>query len=209
MLIDALVLAGGRSSRLGGTPKAELLLRGRSLLWHALDAVTAARRVVVVGPPPRGPLPPGVLLTREDPPFGGPAAAIAAGMAALASSETVPSTHTLVLACDMPGIGPAVGLLHAAAGEHPVADGAIGVDGQRRQPLAAVYRSASLADAISGQGDAVAGLAVGRLIGGLRLLEVPLPAHSSDDVDSWADAARLGARHPTTAFEQWSQHEHA
>ena len=207
MLIDAIVLAGGRSSRLGGTPKAELLLHGRSLLSHALDAVTAARRVVLVGPLPPAGLPPGVLLTRERPPFGGPAAAIAAGMAALAASESAPSTHTLVLACDMPGIGPAVGLLLAAAAADPTGDGAIGLDGQRRQPLAAVYRSARLAAAINGRRGAVTGLSMGRLIGELHPQEVQLPAHSSDDVDSWDDAARLGVQHPPATPDQRSQHE--
>ncbi|MEU4744233.1 NTP transferase domain-containing protein, partial [Actinosynnema sp. NPDC023658] len=46
----AVVLAGGRGSRLGGVDKASLVVDGRTLLDHVLDAVAAARQVIVVGP---------------------------------------------------------------------------------------------------------------------------------------------------------------
>ncbi|WP_275693401.1 NTP transferase domain-containing protein [Nocardioides sp. TF02-7] len=46
----AVVLAGGRGSRLGGFDKAGIEVRGRTLLEHALDAVVDAAEVVVVGP---------------------------------------------------------------------------------------------------------------------------------------------------------------
>ncbi|MFD1214070.1 molybdenum cofactor guanylyltransferase, partial [Arthrobacter sp. GCM10027362] len=48
---DAVVLAGGRSSRLGGVPKALLEFEGRTLLRRTLDALSGARRIAVVGPP--------------------------------------------------------------------------------------------------------------------------------------------------------------
>jgi choline kinase len=47
---DAVILAGGRSSRLSGTPKALLRLEGKSLLLRTLEAVRRAQRVAVVGP---------------------------------------------------------------------------------------------------------------------------------------------------------------
>ena len=200
MLTDAIVLAGGRSTRLGCTPKAELRVGGRSLLEHALDAVSSARRIVVVGPPPRSALPVGVLLARESPPFAGPAAAIAAGLELLAASD--PSTHTLVIACDMPRIAPAVELLLLTnvSGGHGVSagtDGVIGVDGDKLQPLAALYRTSSLVAAIARHSEEMVGLSVFRLIGGMRLTELALPAHASDDIDTWSDADRFGASAPT------------
>ena len=73
---DAIVLAGGRGSRLGGVSKPGVTVGGRRLLDIALAAVASARQVVVVGDLP---VPDGVRLTREDPPFGGPVAGVAAG----------------------------------------------------------------------------------------------------------------------------------
>lgn len=190
MLTDAIVLAGGRSTRLGCTPKAELRLGGRSLLEHALDAVSSARRIVVVGPAPHAPLPAGVLRTRESPLFAGPAAAIAAGLDALAASEPLPSAHILVIACDMPGIAPAVELLLANAAD---GDGTIGIDDDRLQPLVALYNTSSLVAAVAQHDEQLAGLSMFRLIGELQLTELALPSRASDDIDTWADADRFGA----------------
>ena len=77
MEFDALILAGGRSSRLGGVPKSQLLYDGATLLALSLSASAGAGATVVVGPDP-GTLPAGVLSCREEPAFAGPAAAIAA-----------------------------------------------------------------------------------------------------------------------------------
>ncbi|MCC5783938.1 molybdopterin-guanine dinucleotide biosynthesis protein A, partial [Kocuria sp. CCUG 69068] len=49
-VFHAVVLAGGRSARLGGRPKAGLRRAGRTLLELTLDAVREAAGVVVVGP---------------------------------------------------------------------------------------------------------------------------------------------------------------
>ncbi|MGH8776871.1 MAG: NTP transferase domain-containing protein, partial [Jiangellaceae bacterium] len=46
---DAVVLAGGRGSRLGGVDKPALRIGGRTLLDTALVATAAARSTVVVG----------------------------------------------------------------------------------------------------------------------------------------------------------------
>lgn len=91
--LSAIVVAGGRSSRLGGSPKAlmrpdrdgaPVLVRGtvEALIGLGLPA----HRIAVVGPEGL-PLPDGVLRTREDPPFSGPAAALAAGALALGLAE--------------------------------------------------------------------------------------------------------------------------
>ena len=71
----AIIVAGGKSSRLGNTPKAGLSNGTHTLLDRALLAVSQADACVVVGPETL-PVPNDVLLTREDPPYSGPAAAI-------------------------------------------------------------------------------------------------------------------------------------
>ena len=78
---DAIILAGGRGSRLGGVSKADLTVGGRRLLDVVLEAVRRARTTVVVGPVAA---PDGVLVTLEDPPGTGPAAGIVAGLEAVA-----------------------------------------------------------------------------------------------------------------------------
>ncbi|WP_250448303.1 NTP transferase domain-containing protein, partial [Actinotalea sp. C106] len=78
---DAMVLAGGTGARLGGVSKPEVTVADRELLDHVLDATAGADRVVVVGPAALAR--PGVLTVLEDPPRGGPAAGIAAGLDAL------------------------------------------------------------------------------------------------------------------------------
>jgi molybdopterin-guanine dinucleotide biosynthesis protein A len=90
----AVVLAGGRAARLGGQPKPQLAVGGRTMLATVLDAVADAAHRVVVGPPQ--PAPPDVVQVREEPPGGGPVAALRAGLAA------VPTDVVAVLACDLP-----------------------------------------------------------------------------------------------------------
>lgn len=125
MEFDAIILAGGRSSRLGGVPKAGLIYGGTTLLERSLHATGAAARTVVVGPDP-GNLPDGVLSCREEPPYAGPAAAIAAGLGALAVSRAgrhgavaPPPPFVLVLACDMPQSAAAVRVLFDALAGAP------------------------------------------------------------------------------------------
>lgn len=98
---DAIVLAGGRARRLSGADKPAASVGGRRLLDIALDAVADAHTVVVVGPERR--LPPQVLAAREDPPYAGPAAAIAAGLAALESAGRT-DAPVVVLASDLPEV---------------------------------------------------------------------------------------------------------
>ena len=62
---------------MGGTPKAALRRGTESLVEITVRAVGAAGSAVVVGPDDLN-VPAGTLQTREDPPFSGPAAAIAA-----------------------------------------------------------------------------------------------------------------------------------
>jgi molybdopterin-guanine dinucleotide biosynthesis protein A len=101
MIFDAVILAGGRAARLGGTPKPGIVVAGATLLDHALAATRDAACTVVVGPPDALPDATAARLaerdarrivrTREDPPFGGPVAGIDAGLRALAARREDPS----------------------------------------------------------------------------------------------------------------------
>ena len=181
---DAVVLAGGRGSRLGGVSKPEVVVGGRALLDHALAAVADAARTVVVGP--RSVARPGVLTVLEDPPDGGPVAGLAAGLAAL----DPPSELVVVLACDVPRAGAALPALLAGASVDGV-DGArlVGVDG-RPQLLVAVYRASALAAAL-GRMPTVRGASMRALLTGLTLVDVPDTDESAADADTWPDVERL------------------
>lgn len=208
-VVDAVVLAGGRARRLGGIDKALLPAGGSTLLAGALAAVADARRRVVVGPVRQG-FPPDVVWVREAPPHGGPVAALAVGLEALLASGTS-APLVVVLATDLPSAPAAVAALRAPIGGTGAAvtddagsddarsdavrshdpgqsDGWVAVDPDGyRQPLLAVYRTASLARALGtlrARRGTVAGAAVRDLLSGLRLVEVPLPAALTADVDT-------------------------
>ena len=206
MLFDAVVLQGGRSSRLGETPKAGLVFEGRTLLERTVEVVGGARAIAVVGPVPREPLPAAVVLAREEPPFTGPAAAVAAGLAALAGRAGTPAPYTLALACDMPRVRDAVEqLLTALQAEAPASDGVIAVDAAGNpQPLAAVYSTDALTAAAHSHSGHLDGLSMRRLIAGMTLTPVHVARGATDDVDTWEDARRLGVREPrrTTEHEE-------
>jgi molybdopterin-guanine dinucleotide biosynthesis protein A len=195
---DALILAGGRSSRLGGVPKQHLVFKGATLLERSLAAASGARRVVVVGPDP-GPLPEGVLSCREQPEFAGPAAAIAAGLDMLAT-EGGGSDHTLVLACDMPLAGEVVRILSLALASVAERSGALlasaddGSPEGRIQPLAGFYSTSVLTKSVqelAAKGALING-SVRALLASLDVQLVMVPAAFTADVDTWDDAAALG-----------------
>ncbi|WP_062202558.1 molybdenum cofactor guanylyltransferase [Demequina salsinemoris] len=173
----AIILAGGRARRLGGASKPDLEVGGRTLLERSLDAAAGASTVVVVGPvAPRD----GVIVTREDPPGGGPVAGLAAGLASLGELDG----DVLVLACDMPQVGEAVPALLAAASS--ARDGAWLVDKDgREQPLAAVYRADSLRAALAGLKPD--GASMRQLITDLSMADVSDERAASRDIDTWDD----------------------
>jgi molybdopterin-guanine dinucleotide biosynthesis protein A len=181
------VLAGGGGVRLGGVDKASIELDGESLLERALAATSAAEEAVVVGT--QVPTSRPVTWTREDPPGGGPAAGLLAGLDALHS----PPQMVVVLAVDMPRVTAATvsRLVDVLSGD-AAADGACLVDdARRRQPLAAVYRYAALVGARPADPDAEHGLPIRRLVAALRLTDVPSRGAEARDVDTWEDLRDL------------------
>lgn len=213
MIVDAVVLSGGQGVRLGGESKAALELDGVSLLDRTLAACQGVRRIVVVGDAvawASGDRTPGgadVIVTREDPPFGGPVAALAAGLDVL-SHAAREADAVLVLAVDMPHVATLVpllldatrdALLEAEGAEAVLASDADGI----AQPLAAVYRAGPVRRALeslaSEHGKTVGstrppldGQPMRAVTGRMAITTIEAPSGTTDDVDTAADARELG-----------------
>lgn len=182
----AIILAGGRAARLGGAvAKPLIVVGGRTMLDAALAAARGASQVVVVGDVP---VPPGVLQTLEDPPFGGPAAGLTAGLAALCAADP----WVLVLASDVPGVEAAVPVLLAEAARlGPEVDGICFHDESGHpQWMLALYRTAVLRRAVAGVETTDCSLR--RLLAPLTLTTIPGTDWAIADCDTWddIDAAR-------------------
>lgn len=224
--VDLIMLAGGHGSRLGGN-KTSVMLGGRTLLSRALDAHILARHTVVVGPSELE-LPADAGMTalsraREDPPFGGPVAGIAAGLVALAeaparTSQTARTSQaartsqtaewTLVLACDLPWALDAGRVLVSAAEDTAHSTGFDGIYLEdhtgRAQWLSAIYRTRSLRAAAHALGPTAHGASMRTLVRGLVLSALADPHALSADVDTWDDVAASTKRltdHITTTSE--------
>ena len=192
LVFDAVLLAGGRASRVHGADKTAFTTGDATLLDRAVDASTGARALVVVGLRDGRVPPAGALLTREEPARSGPVAALAAGLDVV--DDTAP--WTLVLACDLPRAPEAVRALLAGGGaDGERRDGLLAVDPDgRRQPLLGLYRTGALETRLTtlrAHGPLV-GLSLRRLLDGLDLVEVSVPDALCADVDTVADADRLG-----------------
>lgn len=218
--MQALILAGGLSRRLGGTPKAGLMLKGQTLLARTVDAaaqflgsdaaaaptmlgctaaggIRAQAGIAVVGPGAQvarwletarsAEL---VTVVQEDPPHSGPAAGIAAGLAALEDR----GGHVAVLACDMPHVAGLLPLLLAALAAAPDAAGVMANDAGRAQPLAAIYSARALRDAVEKAGEAhrLQNASVNSLLASVLPMEFAVPPGLAADIDTWEDARAQG-----------------
>jgi molybdopterin-guanine dinucleotide biosynthesis protein A len=132
-----------------------------------------------------------VTFLREEPPRGGPAAGLLAGLAGFPTAPRL----VVVLAVDMPLVNAAtVHRLRLSVARDPGSDGALLVDdGGRRQYLCAVYRSAALRAAAPPL-EEQHGLPMKRLLAPLRLADVPALPGEADDVDTWEDLRDLRDR---------------
>ncbi len=147
---DGLVLAGGRAARMG-QPKPALAVAGRTLLSSAVGALRNAGEVIVVGPGGD---------VQEEPPYGGPVAAVAAGLPLLSAGVVV------VLAADLP-------FVTAAAIETLVRHApAVAIDDAGRpQLLLAAYRTDELRLALPAD---PAGASMRSVVSGMALRRVTL-----------------------------------
>lgn len=177
MRFDAIVLCGGSARRLDGTDKGALVLGGRALLDRALEAVANAGTTVVVGRHRR--VARDVRWTLEEPPGGGPVAAIHAGL------QLTEEACVVVLGVDFPFVdADCVGRILAELDQQ---DGVILVDDTRRhQFLVGAYKREALMAAIEGRDPK--GMSVRDLLAGLDLGLVDDP-RSTRDCDTWADVA--------------------
>jgi molybdenum cofactor guanylyltransferase len=140
---DAVILTGGGARRLDGVAKHLLDVGGRTVLARVVGAAAGASRVVVVGPPDRTP---GVdVFVREQPPGGGPVAALAAGL------DEIQADWVVLLAGDLPFLTvDALSQLRTAAAGAPVVV-AVDDDG-RDQYLLALWSVGALRAAFPSKG---------------------------------------------------------
>lgn len=193
--LDVLVLAGGTGRRLGGVSKPDVVARGARLLDHVLNGVAAIRslldggRIVVVAPA-EVKVPDGVLQALEDPPFGGPVAGIAAGLARLAAEPGGPAPRTAVLTCDAPeswrALPPLVRALGAAPGG---CAGVCALDGDHMQYLLGVYRTMRLHETVAPGGGPLRDVSVRGVLGRLGVRAVGLGGltAAARDLDTWGE----------------------
>ena len=182
-----LIPAGGAASRLGGADKPMVEVGGLGLLDRVIEACRdfGPVPITVIGPERATRRP--VRWVREDPPGGGPAAALAAGLAGQ-SGDWVG-----VFAADLPFLD--ANTVHSlwttlADADAPY-DGALLVDPNgREQWLAAIYRRDALLARLAELGpERISGLPLRRLVENLRLLRVAGTGRAVLDCDTWEDVA--------------------
>jgi len=185
--LGAVVLAGGTAARMGGVDKASIELDGVTLLERALAATMSAYEVVVVGR--QVPTTRPVTWTIEDPASGGPAAGLLTGL----DRFLVAPDLVVVLAVDMPRVhaGTVARLTWAVEADRTVDGAALATSDGRKQQLAAVYRHSALLTARPATYEEQHGLAMHRLVGPLRLVEVAAEGDEGQDIDTWDDLRRL------------------
>lgn len=187
----AILLAGGRASRVAGAAKPLFEVGGATLLGRAVASVTAigARPIVVAAPVLDPAL--DVEWVLEDPPFGGPVAGVVAALSRAEGWAPEPE-WTFLLACDLPRIDSAVQRLRSDILLLPSdTDGACLADpASRPQWLTGVYRTRALRAAAAALPDAGRDAPVRDLLADLAIAALPAPGDLTADVDTWEDLKR-------------------
>ncbi|MFI6084432.1 DUF6457 domain-containing protein [Streptomyces sp. NPDC051217] len=201
---DAIVLAGGTAKRLGGVDKPAVSIGARALLDRVLGACGDAGRTVVVGG--RRPTARPVRWAREEPPGGGPVAALDAGV------RHVEADTVLVLSADLPFLTRETThrLLDVLAADAE-REGVLLTDADGRdQPLVAAYRTEPLRREIAllaTEYGSIAGLPLRLLTNELDLARVAADADplASFDCDTWEDisTARARIREHGIVLDEW------
>ncbi len=183
--VEAVIVAGGRATRMGGVDKPALTVGGRRMLDTALAAVEGCARVTVIGPH-RDDLDPHVLQIQETPPGGGP-------VAALAAADPV-ADLVVTLAADLPFVTPkTVSALLEALNEDTRAEAAFAMDETGRvQFLLAAWRTPALAARLAALGGDVANRPMKALVPE-RYVTVAVPEATDCDTPDDLRAARAGS----------------
>lgn len=134
------VLAGGKSSRMGAS-KAELLFMGEPLLRRVVNRLSeAVDDVVVIGPPALQTLVPGMLVWSDVTSPVGPLGGLYTAL------KMAPCERLVLVACDMPLLQPTlIRTMLAVAESHPASDAVALLSNGRMEPLHAVYSRSCLA----------------------------------------------------------------
>jgi molybdopterin-guanine dinucleotide biosynthesis protein A len=189
------VLAGGRSSRMG-RDKASLLIAGEPLLQRVVGRVRQAlEEVLVVGPHELKRLVPGVRVIPDLQLARGPLGGLVTAL------QTVDTSWIFVVGCDMPFVEPAlVSAMIAQAAAHGDCDAVVLGSERGAEPLHAVYSHSCLPRALvqltSGDRSML------RFLGGLRVCELGhdevarydplgLSSFNANDPQEWARALTL------------------
>ncbi|QIG39854.1 NTP transferase domain-containing protein [Microbacterium sp. 4R-513] len=187
----AILLAGGRATRVDGAVKPLFDVGGRTLLSRAVDAARAAQAhpLVVAAPVLDESLE--VEWVADDPPFGGPVAGIVAAFGRSDLWERAPE-WTFVLACDLPQVGAAVERLASDVVLLPAdTEGLCLADASSRpQWLTGVYRTRALREAARAMPHAGRHAPVRELLADLAVAVVAASDDLTADVDTWEDLHR-------------------
>lgn len=201
--IGAVLLAGGRASRVDGAAKPLFTVDGKTLLARAVEAASSAGAdpITVVGPPTPGHAP-RVTWVREDPPFGGPAAATVAALETWQANGTLPE-WMLLLACDLPRADAVVARLRADIVLFPSdTDGLCLADpAGRPQWLSGIYRTAAVLATASALPNRGRNAPARALFDDLAIAVVSVDADIVGDIDTWDDLARAQAGNPSNEGE--------
>jgi molybdopterin-guanine dinucleotide biosynthesis protein A len=198
---DVIVLAGGAAKRLGGADKPGIVVGGRALLDRVLGACEGASRSIVVGG--RRPTVRPVRWAREEPPGGGPVAALDAGV------RNVAAGVVLVLSADLPFLRDDTVEQLLEALDTSGKEGVLLIDADGRdQPLVAAYRTEPLRREIAllaAEYGSLAGLPLRLLSQELDLARVAADPLASFDCDTWEDvaAARALIKEHGTVLDEW------
>ena len=204
--VGAILLAGGRASRVDGAAKPLFDVGGQTLLARAVTAVTAAgaRPIVVAAPDPR-PGPRRRMGAARILPSAARSRASSRRSASRARGRPSPtgrsSSHATSLASMPPSRGCSSDILLVPADTDGVC---LGDPSSRPQWLTGIYRTAALRRAAEAMPDGGRDAPVRALLDDLAITVIAVPGDLTDDVDTWEDLSRARAAagsHPGTEEE--------